>query len=143
MTMRFTNPMEEMDRMFSFFGNGSPGGMMPMDAFEKDGEYTLRFDLPGVDPDNVDLTVEQNVLTVTVERPGEETEGVTWLMRERPSGTHRRQVRLGDRLDGSSINARYHEGVLEVTIPVRDEVKPQKVKIESSNAERLTAGASA
>jgi HSP20 family protein len=97
--MRFTDPFEEVDRMMSSFGGRYRGGIMPMDAFEKDGLYTLRFDLPGVNPDDVDLTVEGGLLTVTAERAIEETEGATWLLRERPAGTHRREVRLGDRLD--------------------------------------------
>ena len=113
---------------------------MPMDAFEHDGVYTLRFDLPGVNPDTVDLMVEGNVLMVTAERPVEETEDVTWLLRERPAGTHRREVRLGNRLDTSQVNASHDNGVLTVTIPMREEAKPHKVSISSSTAEKLTAG---
>ena len=143
MTMRFIDPFEEMDRMMSSFGGRWRGGIMPMDAFEKDGIYTLRFDLPGVNPDDVDLTVEGKVLTVTAERPVEETEGATWLLRERPSGTHRREVRLGDRLDATNVNASYDNGVLTVTIPTREEAKPHKVDISSAAREELAAGVSA
>lgn len=139
-TMRFIDPIEEMDRMLSSFGGRWRGGIMPMDAFEKDGVYTLRFDLPGVNPAHVDLTVEANVLTVTAERPVEETEDVTWLLRERPSGTHRREVRLGERLDSSNVDASYDNGVLTVTIPMREEAKPHKVSISSGTAEKLTSG---
>lgn len=113
-----------------------------MDAFEHDGMYTLRFDLPGVSPADVDLTVEGQVLTVTAERPLEEIADVTWLLRERPAGTHRRDVRLGDRLDTSRVNASHENGVLTVTIPMREEAKPHKVAISSSTAEKLTVGAS-
>ncbi len=141
--LRFMDPFEEMDKMMSSFGGRWRGGIMPMDAFEQDGVYTLRFDLPGVDPDAVDLTVEGNMLTVTVERPIEETEEVTWLLRERPSGTHRREVRLGERLDTSQVHAGYDNGVLTVTIPTREEAKPHKVSISSGTTEKLTAGASA
>lgn len=140
---RFMDPFEEIDQMMSSFGGRWRGGIMPMDALEQNGVYTLRFDLPGVDPDYVDVTVEDKVLTVTAERPVEETEEVTWLLRERPSGTHRREVRLGDRLDAGNINAGYDNGVLTVTIPMREEAKPHKVAISSGTAERLTAGASA
>jgi HSP20 family protein len=134
------DPFEEMDRMLNTFGGRWRGGMMPLDAFEKDGTYTLRFDVPGVDPDDVDLTVEANVLTVTAERPAEETEGATWLLRERPSGTHRREVRLGDRLDTSEVTASYDNGVLTVKIPMRPEAKPHKVSISAGHGEKLTAG---
>lgn len=134
--LRIMDPFEEMDRMLS---GRYRGGIMPMDAYEHDGVYTLRFDLPGVDPSNVDLSVEHQVLTVTVDRPVEETEEVTWLLRERPSGTHQRTVRLGDRLDASNISANYDKGVLTVMIPVREEAKPQKVAISMGSAEQLTA----
>lgn len=129
--MRITDPLEEMDRLF---GGRWRGGIMPMDAYEKDGMYTLRFDLPGVDPDNVDVTVEGNVLTVTAESPVEEDEGVTWMLRERPAGTHRREVRLGERLDGANVKANFDNGVLTVTIPMREESRPQKISISPKTA---------
>lgn len=140
--MRFIDPFAEIDKAMGSLGGRWRGGIMPMDAFEQNGIYTLRFDLPGVDPDQVDLTVENHVLTVTAERPIEETEEVTWLLRERPSGTHRREVRLGDRLDTQNITAHHDNGVLTVTIPVHEEAKATKVSISSSTAEKLTAGAS-
>lgn len=136
------DPFEEMDRMLNTFGGRWRGGMMPLDAFEKDGTYTLRFDVPGVDPENVDLTVEGNMLTVTAERSLEETEGATWLLRERPSGTHSREVRLGDRLDTGNVKASYNNGVLTVEIPMRAEARPHKVSISAGDKEKLTAGAS-
>lgn len=141
MTMlRFMDPFEDMDRMLNSFGGRLRGGIMPMDAFEKDGVYTLRFDIPGVDPDHVDLTVEGGMLTVTADRAFEETEDATWLLRERPSGTHRREVRLGSRLDTGKVDASYDSGVLTVTIPVREEAKPHKVSIQSGSPEKITAG---
>lgn len=141
--MRFMDPFQEMDQFMSSLGGRWRGGIMPMDAFEQDGVYTLRFDLPGVNPEHVDLTVEGNVLTVTAERPVEETEDVTWLLRERPAGTHRREVRLGDRLDTNNVVASHDNGVLTVTIPMREEAKPHKVTISSDTAGKLTAGATA
>ena len=139
-TLRFRDPFEEMDRMMSAFGGRAHGGIMPLDAFEADGVYTLRFDLPGVDPDAVDLTVEGNTLTVTADRPVEQTEGVTWLLRERPTGTHSREVRLGERLDTGRVDAAFDNGVLTVTIPMREEAKPQKVSITAGGNKTLTAG---
>lgn len=141
--LRFLDPFEEFDRRLSDFGDRWRGGIMPMDAYEKSGVYTLRFDLPGVDPADVDLTVEGNVLTVTAESPTEESEGATWLLRERPSGTHRREVRLGERLDTFNVDASFENGVLTVTIPMRDEAQPHKVPITSSSSEQsLTVGES-
>jgi HSP20 family protein len=129
---RYVDPFDEFDRMFGAFGGRTrTGGLMPMDAFEQDDVYTLRFDLAGADPDAVDVTVEHGTLTVTAERPVEETEGVNWLVRERPTGTHSRQVRLGERLDAGNVEAHYDHGVLEITIPIRPEAKPHKVSVSS------------
>lgn len=130
---RMVDPFEEMDRLMGGFGGRARGGIMPMDAYEKDGVYTLRFDLAGADPDKVDVTVEGGVLTVTAERPLEDTEGVNWLIRERPTGTHSRQVRLGDRLDSAAVTANYDHGVLTVTIPMRAEAKPHKVAVSTGS----------
>lgn len=128
--LRFTDPFDEIERAMSRTGGRWRGGLMPMDAYEKEGAYVLRFDLPGVDPEAVDLTVENNVLTVTAERSFEDTEGANWLMRERPTGMHSRQVRLGERLDTGNVSASYDQGVLTVRIPVKEEAKPYRVKIE-------------
>jgi HSP20 family protein len=138
--LRFKDPFDEVDRLLNTFGGGARAGIMPLDAYELDGIYTLRFDVPGVEPDAVDLTVESGMLTVTVERTREETEGATWLLRERPAGMHRREVRLGERLDTGRVDAKYDNGVLTVTIPMREEAKPHKVQIKGGGSERLTSG---
>jgi HSP20 family protein len=141
--MRFADPHEEMDRVLSAFGGRWRGGIMPLDAYEREGVYTLRFDLPGANPDNVDLTVEGQTLTVTVDSPREEVdEKVTWLLRERPAGTHQRQVRLGEHLDPVAVEANFDNGVLTVTIPMREEAKPHKVSIASGASGEIGAGSS-
>ena len=141
MAGRIRDPFEEMERWMAPFGNQLRGGVMPMDAYEVEGVYTLRFDLPGVDPDSVDVAVERNVLTVTAERPEEEPEGATWLLRERPTGAHRREVRLGDRFDPSKVDAAYDKGVLTVNIPVHEDALPHKVSI-STDAQKSIEAAS-
>lgn len=134
---RFADPVDEMDWIFENMSQRVRGGIMPMDAFEKDDTCTLRFDLAGVDPDDVDLTVEGGTLTVTARRPAEATEGVNWLVRERPTGIHSREVRLGERLDVEHITADHGNGVLTVTLPVRPEAQRRKVPIAAGSA---TAG---
>lgn len=137
---RFVDPFEEMDRMLATAGNRWRGGVMPLDAFEKDGEYVLKFDIPGADRDKIDVTVEDKVLTVTVERSMEDTVGANWMLRERPTGVHSRQVRLGDSLDSGSVDADYSGGTLTITIPVREEAKPQKITISSREPQAIEAG---
>ena len=138
MVLRFADPFEEINQFIGMRGSNWRAGMAPMDAYEKDGMYTLRFDLPGVDPDHVDLMVEHNVLTVTAERKLEDTEGANWLLRERPTGTHSREVRLGDRLDAGKVQASYDQGVLTVTIPIREEAKAQRIAIAPGSHEVIT-----
>jgi HSP20 family protein len=140
--LRFTDPFDELDRVVSSLGGRWRGGIMPVDAYERDGTYTLRFDLPGVDPDKIDLTVEGDVLTVTAESPTDEEEGATWLLRERPSGSHRREVRLGQHLDAGAVEAGINNGVLTVTIPMREEAKPHKVAISSGSPREIAEGGS-
>ena len=140
--LRFTDPFEDVNRMLSSFGERWRGGIMPLDAYEKDGVYTLRFDLPGVDPDKVDVTVEGSILTVTAESPMDEDEAVTWLLRERPAGSHQREVRVGERLDPSAVDANLDNGVLTVTIPMREEAKPHKVAVSSGTSGEIGAGSS-
>lgn len=139
---RFIDPFEEMERMLGSAGNRWRGGVMPLDAYEKDGEYVLRFDLPGTDPDKIDVTVEDRVLTVKAERRMEDTIGANWILRERPTGIHSRQVRLGDSLDVGNVDADYTEGVLTVTLPVREEALPQKVAVTAHQRQAIEAESS-
>lgn len=137
--LRFPDPFEELERAMNQFGGRWRGGIMPMDAYEKNGTYTLRFDLPDVDPDDVDLTVENSILTVTASRRRQDDEEVNWLLRERPTGTHSRQVRLADNLDTASVTASYENGVLTVTVPMREDAKPRKVSITAEQREAIGA----
>jgi HSP20 family protein len=131
-----------MERMLSGSAAAWRGGVMPLDAYEKDGEYVLRFDLPGVDSERIDVTVEDRVLTVKAERKVEDTAGANWILRERPTGTHSRQVRLGDSLDVSNVDADYAEGVLTVTLPIREEALPQKIEVTAHKRAAIEASAS-
>jgi HSP20 family protein len=89
----------------------------------------LRFDLPGVSPDAIDVSVERNVLTVKAERSWIPAEGDEVLARERTHGSWTRQVLLGDALDTEKLNASFDHGVLTVTLPVAEQAKPRKVEI--------------
>ena len=139
---RFIDPFEEMERMLGTAGSRWRGGVMPLDAYEKDGEYVLRFDLPGIDPEKTDVTVEDRVLTVKAERSIEDTVGANWILRERPTGIHSRQVRLGDSLDVGNVDADYTEGVLTVTLPVREDALPQKISVTAHQHQAIEAASS-
>lgn len=139
MLMRY-DPFRRADR---FFSNPARAPWMPMDAVRKDDHLELRFDLPGVRPDSIDLTVERNVLTVTAERSWESSEeGSDVLARERAHGTFTRRVRLGEALDADHVEARYDDGVLHVTVPVAETAKPHRIEIQSGPAPAVEVGSS-
>ena len=102
---------------------------MPMDAYRRGEEFVVNLDVPGLDPNTIDLTVEQNTLTVTGERTWPRAEGDEVVVAERPQGTFSRQLLLGDNLDTDRIAARYDRGVLSITLPVAEQSKARKVEI--------------
>ena len=105
---------------------------LPMDTVRRDGELVLRFDVPGFDPEKIDVTVDRGVLTVSATREEAKTEGESPVVRERLFGSFTRRVRLSDNLDADSIEASNHDGVLEIRIPVREEAKPRKIEVGTS-----------
>jgi HSP20 family protein len=105
---------------------------LPMDTLRREGEVVLRFDVPGVAPEKIDVTVEHGVLTVSATREEEKTEGDEHVVRERYFGSFTRRVRLSDNLDADKIEATHGDGVLELHIPVRAEAQPRKITIGSA-----------
>jgi HSP20 family protein len=145
MLMRF-DPFRELDRQFDRLSQRNwAAGVMPIDAYRRGDHFYVHFDLPGVDPQSVDLEVEKNVLTVKAERSWEPKEGDELVVSERPRGTFTRQLFLGETLDTEHIEASYDAGVLTVSIPVAEAAKPRKVAIGGSNgkAEAINASSSA
>jgi len=111
------------------YGAFNHGPALPMDSVRRDGEVVLRFDVPGVDQDKIDVTVDKGVLTVSATREETKTEGENPVVRERLFGSFTRRVRLSDNLDAEAIEASNHDGVLEIRIPVREEAKPRKITV--------------
>ena len=115
---------------------------MPMDAFRHDQQVELRFDLPGIEPDSLEVEVERNVLTVRAERSWAPSEGDEVLAQERPQGSVARQVMLGDALDTDRLEAKYDAGVLSISIPVAEQAKARKVEIQQGSREAIEVGSS-
>jgi HSP20 family protein len=133
MLMR-TDPFRELDRftqhVFGTSGTWSRPTPMPMDAYRAGDEFVVVFDLPGVDPEAVELTVERNVLTVKAERrPATTGQQVEMQVSERPLGVFSRQLFLGETLDSSRIDAAYEGGVLTLRVPVLEAARPRKISI--------------
>lgn len=136
MLMR-TDPFRDFDRLTeAMMGSMNRPSVMPMDAWREGDSFVVHFDLPGVDPDSIDLTVEQNVLTVHAERRSAAPEGAETVISERTQGMFTRQLFLGETLDTDNIDADYSAGVLTLRIPVAEQAKPRKVSVSSSDSRK-------
>jgi HSP20 family protein len=136
MLMR-TDPFREIDRLAEqFFGTPGRPAVMHLDAVRDGDWFHVYFDLPGVDPDSIDVTVERNVLTVHAERKRAMGENAELVISERPMGTFSRQLFLGDTLDADHLEASYDAGVLALRIPVAEQAKPRKISIAAGDSGR-------
>ncbi len=136
MLMRY-DPFRDFDRLAQQLSGGTGRQpAMPMDAYRHGDRFQVHFDLPGVDPSSIELTVEKNVLTVTAERTWQRGEDVEVLVAERPQGRFSRQLFLGEGLNPDGIEANYDQGVLSLTVPVAEQAKPRKVEITSGGGSK-------
>jgi len=139
MLMRTTDPFRELDRLAQqvLGANGTLArpAVMPMDAWRDGDTFHVEFDLPGVNPDSIDLDVERNVVTVKAERPARASDAEL-IAAERPRGVFSRQLILGDNLDTEHITAGYDSGVLTLQIPVAEQAKPRKISITNKGEDR-------
>ena len=134
MLMRF-DPFRELDRWTDQVNQAVRQSTLsiPMDAVRHGDRVFLSFDLPGVDPDAIDLTIERDTLTVSATRRFERSEGDEVLANERYQGTFSRRVLLGDSLDTGRLEAAYDHGVLSITVPVSEQAQPRKVSVGGSH----------
>ena len=139
MLLRNTDPFRDFDRLTQqLLGTTNRPVVMPMDAWREGDRFVIEFDLPGVNPQSVDLDVERNVLTVSAERVARNGD---WemLASERPRGRFSRQLVLGDNLDLGRIEASYEAGVIRLTVPVAEKAKPRKIQLQESSENGRTA----
>lgn len=111
----------------------------PMDVFRTDQGLTVRLELPGLRPDEVDVAVNEGMLTVSGERKLDA--GVAdeaWVRRERPVGRFERSFGLPEGTDPSKITASFANGLLELTIPAPPERRPHKVAINTGETSSQT-----
>jgi HSP20 family protein len=122
----------QFDRLSRLTASQGAGAAMPMDGIRRADDVVLRFDLPGIDPASVEVTVDRGVLTVSARREEEYGETERLFVRERQMGTFTRRVYLSEHLDAETIEAAYSNGVLAVRIPVLEKAKPRKIEIQTS-----------
>lgn len=129
----------EVERVFRdvLGGANAPataGAFAPaLDVEETGDEFTLVVELPGVSPEDVDITLEENVLTISGERTfyDEKTED-TFRRVERAYGRFHRAVRLPDRVAGDQVEASYRDGLLTITVPKAEESKPRRIEVRAN-----------
>jgi HSP20 family protein len=106
---------------------------MPLDIVRRDSDVTLRFDVPGIDRDSIEVTVDRGILSVSVKRQEERSENDKFFVRERTMGTFTRRVRLSENVNADAVEASYDNGVLEVRIPVLEQAKPRKIEVRQAD----------
>jgi len=103
-----------------------------LDIREREHDFLVHADLPGVKKENIDINLENGVLTITAEskQETEEKDGERLLRQERRYGRYVRSLRLGNDIDGTKVKASYDDGVLEVTLPKAEASKPKKIAVD-------------
>jgi len=149
MTLAMDPFFRDLNRVASeVLGSARAPQTMPLDAYRSGEHYVVELDLPGIDPDSLEVRAENSTLTVRAHRDGaaasggdQQADGVSHLVSERPRGTFSRQLSLGDGLDLDNVRADYTDGVLTVTLPVAEQAKPRKIEVGRGGGRRVIEGA--
>lgn len=128
---------DEMDRLLSGFMGWFPSGTMPVagrgnpavNLWESGEAVFAELEVPGVKSDQIEVSVVGDELTLTVKRDSGDGDGVTYHRRERPVGAFTRVVRLPVEVDAAKVSAELRNGVLTVTLPKAEAVKPRKITV--------------
>jgi len=116
---------------WSGFGRFNGGQYLPLDIYENDDAFIVKAFVPGVSQEHLDITVQQQTLTIRAEQPVEKEEGVRYHLRERTGGSWLRSVEMPAPFDANGIDARLESGVLYLTLPKAPEAKPHRVQIQT------------
>ncbi len=135
--------MEELRRTMNRFFEDSlvnpirgfvPQIELPMDVTEDDQEYVVKASVPGINPDDLEITYTDKTLTISgqVQNEGEPGENTRYHMRERWFGNFSRSIVLPTNIDANKISADYHDGILTLHLPKTEEVKPKRISVHST-----------
>lgn len=142
------NPFEELwswhrdiDELFNRFAGRRLGAgtstaawgefFPPVETYTKDGEYVVRLDLPGIDAKEVEVTTEGGILTIKAERKkAHETKEADYQYSEVFAGRFERRLPLPQGVDSDKLQARYHQGALEVSVPLPQALTGRKIPIQ-------------
>lgn len=131
------NLRDEMDRLYSdmlgFSGGGDGSNVgLALDVTETDENYVVKAAAPGMEPDDLDISLIGNTLTIRGETKAEETrEGETYHLRERRFGRFSRSITLPRDVDTDDVDASYERGILTICVPKTEEVKPRRIDVRS------------
>lgn len=142
MLLQFDPLFRQLDEWANRFAIGRTS-FLPMDVYRDGDHVEVVFDIPGVTPDSIDVTVDRNSLTVRAQRSRSAADGEQVLAHERPHGSFCRQLFLDEGLDLDHVEARYEHGVLTLTIPVTDAAKPRRVEISAGAEQKAIEAAAA
>jgi HSP20 family protein len=144
MVFRYQSPRQTMDqlrdevnRLFNGLLPNGAGGWLPtrgqpaVNVWETDDAVVAELEAPGVKSEQVDVSVAQNELTLSVQRPAVEMPETTFHRRERPTGDFTRVIRLPAAVDPDRVSAALHEGVLTITLPKAEGSKPRKINVKA------------
>ncbi|MFO8011437.1 MAG: Hsp20/alpha crystallin family protein [Dehalococcoidia bacterium] len=122
----------ENDRPISLWREGQGAAAIPMDMYQTDNDVVVKATIPGVKPEDVDITLTGDVLTIKGETKSEEEQGqAEYFHREMRYGSFIRAVSLPGNLQTDKAEANFADGVLTLTIPKAEEAKPRQIKVKA------------
>ena len=115
------------------WGQQSEGYSLPLDVIEEDGQYIVKASIPGVNPEDVEITLSDNVLTIKGETKQEnERNAANYHVRERRSGSFVRQIALPMNVNPDQVEATNENGVLTLHLPKSEAAKPKKIAVKTT-----------
>lgn len=126
------NPYRDLAALDTeLYRNGGRVWRPALDVVDDEDAFLVRATLPGLTPEDIEVSVEDDVLTIKAERSEEHEESdENYLLRERRYGSYHRSVRLPVGVDGENVTAEIKDGVLTLTLPKREEHKPKKIEVK-------------
>ena len=123
----------EMNRLFSGYGTTATRDFPPINIWLGENSVVVTAELPGVTGDDVNLSLEEDVLTLAGKRePKAQEQNVSWQRRERAYGSFSRAVQLPFRVDPDKVQARFNNGVLEIELQRLEADRPKKIEIRAA-----------
>lgn len=128
---------EAVDRMLDeSFARGSQSRgtgawLLPMDAYITDDAIVIRADIPGIEPDDLDITLEGDTLTIRGEIKRDDANNRKYVLLERPTGKFERTLTINTPIDNEKVEANFNNGVLTLTLPKAEAVKPRQITVKA------------